>query len=126
MVNLCSQNLGNLTTLVIDGHRIQKLDKNSFSSSSLQGQLQKLAIVNGPLADIPVETLTVFRKLKRLDLHNNSIPSLKKGQFKGLRDVEFLDLSMNKLTKVDGTHVSDLTKLGWCNISHNALTELAR
>lgn len=64
--------------------------------------------------------------MKTLDLHGNQLGTLKKGQFKGMREVEILDLSFNNLTKLDATHVSDLTKMTWCNVSNNALTEITR
>lgn len=51
---------------------------------------------------------------------------LKKNQFKGLRDVETLDLSHNGLTKLDSSHLADLTKLAACNVSFNAIGELTR
>lgn len=51
---------------------------------------------------------------------------LKRNQFKNLRDLEVLDISFNNITKFDSSHIADLTKLGWCNASHNALTELTR
>lgn len=51
---------------------------------------------------------------------------LKRNQFKGLRDVEVLDLSFNIIPKIDSSHLADLTKLGWLNASHNNLKELTR
>ena len=61
-----------------------------------------------------------------LDLHGNRIPELKRNQFKGLRDVEILDLSYNGIRKVDSSHLADLTKLSFFNVSHNNITELTR
>lgn len=68
----------------------------------------------------------IFRKLKTLDLHGNQLKELKRNQFKGLRDVEVLDLSFNSIPKIDSSHLADLTKLGWLNASHNNLKELTR
>ncbi|XP_055589039.1 toll-like receptor 13, partial [Uranotaenia lowii] len=73
-----------------------------------------------------LSTAISFKKIKTLDIHGNQLVSLKKGQFKGLREAEILDLSFNNITKLDASHVSDLTKMTWINVSHNALTEITR
>lgn len=73
-----------------------------------------------------MEALTPLKKLKTLDLHGNKIKDLKRNQFKGLRDTEFLDLSYNLIDKLDTSHLADLTKMGWCNMSHNAIVDLKR
>ncbi|XP_026490649.2 toll-like receptor 7 [Vanessa tameamea] len=118
--------LGNLTILSIDGHSMTSLSKDIFAGSLAVGRLEKLHLVNGLLSDIPVEAFQHLRKLKILDLHGNRLVNLKRNQFKGLRDTEVLDLSYNKITKLDGSHIGDLTKLGWCNASHNQLPEIPR
>ncbi|XP_030759456.1 protein artichoke [Sitophilus oryzae] len=118
--------LGNLTILNIDGHNLTELPKNAFVDSDMTGKLLRLHIVNGKLNTPPIEALQHLRKLKTLDLHGNQLKDLKRNQFKGLRDVEVLDLSFNNLTKIDGTHLGDLTKMSWLNISHNSITELTR
>ncbi|XP_061381210.1 chaoptin-like [Danaus plexippus] len=118
--------LGNLTTLSIDGHLMTSLSKDIFGGSLAVGKLEKLHLVNGLLNDIPVEAFQNLKKLKTLDLHGNKLVTLKRNQFKGLRDTEVLDLSYNNLTKLDGSHIGDLTKLGWCNASHNNLPDIPR
>lgn len=75
---------------------------------------------------MPVEALTPLKKLKALDLHGNKIKDLKRNQFKGLRDTEFLDISHNLIDKLDASHLADLVKMGWCNMSHNAIADLKR
>ncbi|XP_063631660.1 chaoptin [Cydia splendana] len=118
--------LGNLSILSIDGHRMTKLGKDIFAGSEAAGRLEKLHIINGLLSDIPVEAFQNLKRLKTLDLHGNRLATLKRNQFKGLRDTEVLDISYNNLTKLDGQHIGDLTKLGWCNVSHNLIGEIAR
>lgn len=78
------------------------------------------------MSDLPIESLQPLRRLKVLDLHGNQIKTLKRNQFRGLRDTEKLDLSYNNIAKVDSSHLADLTKLSFLNISNNALTELTR
>ncbi|XP_014472147.1 PREDICTED: toll-like receptor 3 [Dinoponera quadriceps] len=120
------QVLGNLSLLSIAGHRISILPSNSFGESAAAAKLEKLEISNGTLSSLPVEALTPLKKLKTLDLHGNKIKDLKRNQFKGLRDTEFLDLSYNSIDKLDPSHLADLTKMGWCNMSHNAIVDLKR
>ncbi|KAG6444332.1 chaoptin [Manduca sexta] len=118
--------LGNLSTLSIDGHQMTKLTKDIFAGSEIPGRLERLHIVNGLISDIPPEAFQTLKKLKKLDLHGNKLGTLKRNQFKGLRDTEFLDISHNNIVKLDGSHISDLTKLGWCNASHNQIADIPR
>ncbi|XP_061510197.1 toll-like receptor 6 [Anopheles gambiae] len=118
--------LGLLKVLNIDGHKIDLLAKGSFAGAQFEGSLEKLHLVNGPLTELAADIFGSLKKVKTLDLHGNQLGTLKKGQFKGMREVEILDLSFNNLTKLDATHVSDLTKMTWCNVSNNALTEITR
>ncbi|EZA50723.1 Chaoptin [Ooceraea biroi] len=120
------QILGNLSLLSITGHRISTLPGNSFGESAAAAKLEKLEISNGTLSSLPAEALTPLKKLKTLDLHDNKIKDLKRNQFKGLRDTEFLDLSYNMIDKLDTSHLADLIKMGWCNMSHNAIADLKR
>ncbi|XP_055613623.1 insulin-like growth factor-binding protein complex acid labile subunit, partial [Uranotaenia lowii] len=118
--------LGMLKVLNIDGHRIESLPKGIFTGMTFDATLEKFHFVNGLLNDMGPEVFMSFKKIKTLDIHGNQLVSLKKGQFKGLREAEILDLSFNNITKLDASHVSDLTKMTWINVSHNALTEITR
>ncbi|XP_039306164.1 insulin-like growth factor-binding protein complex acid labile subunit isoform X2 [Solenopsis invicta] len=120
------QVLGNLSQLSITGHRMSTLPGNSFGESAVAAKMEKLEISNGTLSSLPVEALTPLKKLKALDLHGNKIKDLKRNQFKGLRDTEFLDISHNLIDKLDASHLADLVKMGWCNMSHNAIADLKR
>ncbi|KAL1132779.1 hypothetical protein AAG570_010731 [Ranatra chinensis] len=119
------QILGKLAILNIDGHKIQTLPVGSIAGF-LPGSLEKFSFVNGNLSDLPPETLINCKRLKRLDLHGNKFKTLRKNQFKGLRDVEILDLSYNLITKIDASHLGDLNKLTSCNLSHNAISDVTR
>ncbi|KAF2895606.1 hypothetical protein ILUMI_10569, partial [Ignelater luminosus] len=123
---LAFRNLGNLTILRIDQHKLSSLPTDAFGDTELAGKLLKLHISNGNLSTLPIESLQPLRKLKSLDLHGNKLKDLKRNQFKGLRDVEVLDLSYNNITKLDGSHIADLTKMSWFNVSHNSIKELSR
>ncbi|XP_055640650.1 chaoptin [Toxorhynchites rutilus septentrionalis] len=118
--------LGMLKVLNIDEHRIENLPKGIFGGMGFEGTLEKFHFVNGLLADMGPDIFMSFKKIRTLDIHGNRLVTLKKGQFKGLREAEILDLSFNNLTKLDASHVSDLTKMTWINVSHNALSEITR
>ncbi|XP_052754285.1 chaoptin isoform X2 [Galleria mellonella] len=118
--------LSNLSLLSIDGHEMRTLGKDIFAGSEAVGRLERLHLTNGLISDLPVEAFQNLKKLKTLDLHGNRLATLKRNQFKGLRDAEVLDISHNNITKLDGSHIGDLTKLGWCNASHNLIADIPR
>ncbi|CAH2016319.1 unnamed protein product [Acanthoscelides obtectus] len=111
--------LGNLTVLNIESHQITELPKDSFALSDMAGTLMRFHLTGGNLTAPPPEALQPLRRLRTLDLHGNQIAELKRNQFKGLRDVEVLDLSYNEIPKVDASHLGDLTKISWFNVSNN-------
>lgn len=120
------QILGNLTMLTLDNHNISSLPPAAFGDGDINGRLLRLHISNGNLTTFNFDSLHTLRRLRTLDLHGNQVKELKRNQFKGLRDVEVLDISHNNIAKVDSSHLVDLSKMGWCNVSHNELKELTR
>jgi Leucine-rich repeat (LRR) protein len=71
------------------------------ASSVSTPAVEMFALTNGPLSDITPDAFAISKKIKKLDLHGNELVELKRGVFKGLRDLETLDLSHNHLTKVN-------------------------
>lgn len=118
--------LGSLKILELDQHQIQKLNTNEFDDSQLPAKLEKFYVTNGKIAELGANGFQHLKKVKVIDLHGNQIEVLKKNQFRGLRDAEVLDISFNNIVKLDSSHIADLTKLTFCNASHNKLTELTR
>lgn len=118
--------LGNLKILELDQHQIQTLNTNEFDDSHLPVKLEKFYVTNGKIAELGANGFQHLKKVKVIDLHGNQIEVLKKNQFRGLRDAEVLDISFNNIVKLDSSHIADLTKLTFCNASHNKLTELTR
>ncbi|XP_065336197.1 protein artichoke-like [Cloeon dipterum] len=114
--------LGETKTLKIEGHAVQSLAASSIPMPALE----TFTFADGPLSDLAPDTFALSKKLKHLELHRNALMELKRGVFKGLRDLESLVLSHNNLLKVDSTALADLPKLSSLNLSHNALTELPR
>lgn len=121
-----SKVLGNLKILEINLHKIQILNNNEFDDSQLPAKLEKIYLTNGEIKELGANTFQHLKKAKVIDLHGNQISVLKKNQFRGLRDAEVLDISFNKIAKLDSSHIADLTKLAYCNASHNMLTEFSR
>lgn len=118
--------LGNLKILELNHHNIQILNTNEFDDGQLPVKLEKIYVSNGNITELGANGFQHLKKVKVIDLHGNKISSLKKNQFRGLRDAEVLDISFNEIEKLDSTHIADLTKLTYCNASHNKLTELSR
>jgi len=83
-------------TLKIEGHALQSLAASSVPTPAVE----TFSLTNGPLSDIAADTFALCKKIKTLDLHGNALTELKRGVFKGLRDLESLDLSHNQLLKV--------------------------
>ncbi|XP_031640244.1 protein artichoke [Contarinia nasturtii] len=117
--------LGKLMYLKLNRHHITTLDPSAFDGP-IKEKLERLHLSNGNLSEISIEFLQPLRKLKTIDLHGNQLDSLKRNQFKNLRDLESLDISYNNIAKIDSSHIAELTKLSFCNISHNSITEIAR
>lgn len=118
--------LGNLKRLMLDTHNIAELQDSTFQSGAWSRNLEKLYITNGKLSQISNTVFTPLKKLKTLDLHGNAIVELKKNQFKGMKNIDFLDMSFNQIKKIDGSHIGDLSNLGWLNLSNNAIEDLGR
>ena len=118
--------LGNLKILELDQHSIQMINTNEFDDSHLPIKLEKFYVTNGNVTELGANAFQHLKKVKVIDLHGNHISALKKNQFRGLRDAEVLDISFNDIVKLESTHIADLTKLTYCNASHNKLTELSR
>lgn len=118
--------LGNLKILELNHHLIQAFNTFEFDDSHLPAKLEKFYVTNGLVAELGVNAFQHLKKVKVIDLHGNKIEVLKKNQFRGLRDAEVLDISFNEILKLDSTHIADLTKLTYCNASHNKLGELSR
>lgn len=120
------QVLGKLVKLKLNRHNITTLEVSALANTAASQRIERLHISNGNISDVAVEFVQSLRKLKTLDMHGNRLTTLKRNQFKNLRDLEVLDISHNNITKLDSSHIADLTKLSWCNVSHNALTEITR
>lgn len=118
--------LGNLKILELNHHNIQILNNFEFDDSNLPAKLEKFIVTNGNITEVGANTFQHLKKAKVVDLHGNRISALKKNQFRGLRDAEVLDISFNDILKLDSSHIADLTKLTYCNASHNKLSELSR
>ena len=67
---------------------------------------------------------SIHTKLIYLILINNTIKYIKSGTFDPLINLEYLDLSYNKLSNIDSTLIINLNKLTHLKIENNKLTQL--
>lgn len=119
--------LTDLSVLSIDKHRMIKLSTDTVESIGSRALLERLSITGG-LVTVTIEpnSFETLRKLKFLSLRDNGLRELKRNQFKGLVELESLDVSFNSIDKVEAIHFADLTKLVRCNVSRNSIASLPR
>ena len=79
------------------------------------------ALGRGDCADVTAEDLT---GIKRFHSHLQAIPSLWKGDFRGLTGLEDLELVNNDFKRLPNGVFSDLSSLRHLNLSHNRIETL--
>lgn len=88
--------------------------------------LQVLNLSGNKIVSLPPELLQNVSDLVELYLHNNSLTVLPLGLLTGLQQLLVLDLSHNELTNdwVDGETFEDLIRLVVLNLSNNRMTRV--
>lgn len=88
--------------------------------------LQVLNLASNKLVALPPELLQNNSDLVELYLQNNSLSVLAPGLFSGLQQLLVLDLTYNELTNnwIGGDTFEDLIRLVVLNLSHNRLTRV--
>jgi Leucine-rich repeat (LRR) protein len=91
-------------------------------------QLEKLFLQNNSLTLITSDLFSTLSQLKVLNLSRNSISShlISAQTFAGLTGLTVLDLSFNKLTKLDGEIFSKLVSLQQLFVDHNQVSILEK
>jgi Leucine-rich repeat (LRR) protein len=138
-----------VNTMFISNNRLRKIEKNAFRGMqylnyiSLDENISEMEVdafhfvqrgliwlsINGWSVAIKNQTYfaSEIRKLtglKRLSLQNISLTSLDKELLKGLHNLEQLDLSWNKIERLNYTAFEYTTKLKIFSIAYNNLTSL--
>lgn len=101
-------------------HSTIELHENIFAGVY---KLEYLHLDSCGISDIPENTFKNLR-LTELSLKNNSLKTLKMNIFKGMEDLEHLDLSKNKLTSLCNNLFDDLINLSTLKMDNNQLTTI--
>ncbi|KAK0181828.1 hypothetical protein PV327_000019 [Microctonus hyperodae] len=125
---LNSRQLINLSSLFLDGNRIQSVcwwQCQNSSHLNLYGmsQLQFLSLARNEITHIECDTFEDARYLKSLNFAHNTIEVILPGILDGLQELRDLSLSYNYLKTVpDFRHIRMLTSL---SIDHNYLDTIS-
>ncbi|KAK9874807.1 hypothetical protein WA026_005615 [Henosepilachna vigintioctopunctata] len=112
-----------LQTLYLQDNAISTLGDRAFVGL---GSLTTLNMSSNSLIALPPELFLSSRKLTHLYLHNNSLGVLAPGLLEGLDQLQVLDLSINDLSSswVNRDTFSGLVRLVVLNLSRNRLTRI--
>jgi len=105
-----------LTTLHLDGNRIQKLDDGIFAKLS---KLNLLDLSGNSLRAVGTGVLSDLRNLQYLNLNNNKIEKLDGGLLLGLGKLVKISLNNNDLASLPNGIFSNLTSLKELHIENN-------
>lgn len=71
---------------------------------------------------IPQKALSIFDTLKKLEVQENHIETIKEGDFEGLRNLDSLILAHNKLRQIPANVFSHLRQLNSLELEGNYIT----
>ncbi|XP_072932806.1 toll-like receptor Tollo [Epargyreus clarus] len=117
--------LRSLTKLLLQNNAISTIEDRAFGGLL---SLQVLNISSNFMNTIPPELFADTKLLKQINLSNNTITVLPPGLFGGLEQLQILDLSRNDLTSQwinKGTFVG-LLRMVILNLSYNRLSKIDR
>ncbi|XP_045462948.1 leucine-rich repeat-containing protein let-4-like [Harmonia axyridis] len=106
-----------LKNLILDHNRISTVENctSNFNIDVLSFSNNNITILNGPLFPI---------KLRKLNLSGNLMKVLKNRPFQLLKNLEFLDISKNKLDNLPFELFVNLKKLSYLDVSFNNLVKI--
>lgn len=112
-----------LQKLFLQNNRIMTVADRAFVGLS---DLQVLNLSTNALTALPPEMFQSSRDIKQIYLNNNSLSVLAPGLLEGLDQLQILDLSVNELTSewVNRDTFSGLVRLIVLNLSHNRITKI--
>lgn len=74
------------------------------------------------MTSIPQKALSIFDTLKKLEIQENRIETIKEGDFEGLRNLDSLILAHNKLRQIPANVFSHLRQLNSLELEGNYIT----
>ncbi|CAB3226676.1 unnamed protein product [Arctia plantaginis] len=112
-----------LQKLFLQNNRISSVADRAFVGLS---DMQILNLSTNALTALPPEMFQSSRDIKQIYLNNNSLSVLAPGLLEGLDQLQILDLSVNELTSewVNRDTFSGLVRLIVLNLSYNRITKI--
>ena len=116
--------LKNLQLIELSSNKIVALPSELFKDQSQS--IQEIYLQNNSISVLSPGLLSDLGQLQVLDLSSNQLTSswINKNTFKGLIRLVFLNLSKNKITKLEPEMFSDLNALHLLNLRYNLLESL--
>ncbi|CAH0558981.1 unnamed protein product [Brassicogethes aeneus] len=111
--------LNNLRIVDFSNNRLRNLPDNLFREEGLE----RFDISHNMLSKLPLTSFSIATaiSLREMDLSWNSISSLSHGGvFERFKNLNWLDLSYNRLAQIDAGTFKGLPKLSSLDLSHNA------
>ncbi|XP_059057262.1 toll-like receptor 6 [Achroia grisella] len=113
-------NLYVLNQLLLDGNRITKIDLRSFENIT---KLHDLGLSGNHLSEVP-EAIKTLRFLIYLDLSMNRITKVSTSNFKSLDDLYRLQLAGNKIENISNDTFVTLPSLQILNLASNNIDQI--
>lgn len=85
-------------------------------------KLKRLNLGGNHLTAIPQKALSIFDTLKKLEVQENRIETIKEGDFEGLRNLDSLILAHNKMRQIPANVFSHLKQLNSLELEGNSIT----
>lgn len=115
-LNLDQESLPELRVLNVSKNSIFDVKLNDFEV------LESLVLNSNQLRDL--EFLSRFKNLKNLEVENNDLREIRRGDLENHQTVTYLNLAINFISKVQTSSFDRLTALQYLNMSHNSLSGL--
>ncbi|XP_028966573.1 leucine-rich repeat-containing protein 15 [Galendromus occidentalis] len=109
-----------LESLDVSHNQLHNLNKNNFHLR----HLMQLDISNNFVEEVNAETFRGLQNLNELNLRKNSLSSLPARAFHDMRNLELLDLSNNQLVKIDQSAFIGLVRLQKLILRSNSFEEI--
>ncbi|KAL7371994.1 hypothetical protein ABVT39_008181 [Epinephelus coioides] len=118
----CTQDFDNKGTMWCSKQNIANL---SDVINSIPDNITIINLSKNKIRVIPPGTFSQMLGLKRLDLSQNQLVSLKGGEFRGLSVLDFLNLTCNNISHIHPNAFDGLTKLRTLLLIHNILATIS-